>query len=49
MFQIIVNPAACEMWSVIRFWNAKNMTTAEIPRHLCDVYGDHAVSSSMVR
>jgi transposase len=27
----------------------KNMTPAEIPRHLCDVCGEHAMSSSVVR
>ena len=37
------------MRPVIRFLNAKNMTLAEIQRQLCDVYGEHAVSSSMVR
>ena len=49
MFKKIENPAACEMRSVIRFLNAKNMTPAEIHRQLCDVYGEHAMSSSMVR
>jgi len=47
MFKKTENPAACEMQSVIRFLNAKNMKLAEI-RHLCDVYGEHAMSSSMV-
>ena len=37
------------MRSVIRFLNAKNMTPAEIDIKLCDVYGEHAMSSSMVR
>jgi len=49
MFKEIENPAACEMRSVIRFLNAKNMTPAEILRQLCDVYGEHVMSSSMVR
>jgi len=49
MFKKIQNPTACEMRSVIRFLNAKNMTPAEIHRQLCDVYGEHAMSSSMVR
>ena len=49
MFKKIENPAACEMQSVIRFLNAKNMTPAEIHRQLCDVYGEHAMSSSVVR
>jgi len=37
------------MRSVIRFLNAKDMKPAEIHRELCDVYGEHAMSSSMVR
>ena len=37
------------MRHVIRFLNANNMTPAEIHRQLCDVYGEHAMSSSMVR
>ena len=49
IFKKIENPAACEMRSVIRFLNAKNMKPAEIHRQLCDVYGEHAMSSSMVR
>ena len=48
MFKKIKNPAACEMQSVIRFLNAKNMKLAEIHRQLCDVYGEHAMSSLMV-
>ena len=36
------------MRSVIRFLNAKNVTLAEIHRQLCDVYGEHAMSSSMI-
>jgi len=49
IFKKIENPAACEMRSVIRFLNAKNMKPAENHRQLCDVYGEHAMSSSMVR
>ena len=49
MFKKIENTAACEMQSVICFLNAKNMKPAEINRQLCDVYGEHAMSSSMVR
>ena len=49
MIKKIENPAAREMRPVIRFLNAKNMAPAEIHRQLCDVYGEHAASSSMVR
>ena len=48
MFKKIETPAACEMRSVICFLNAKNMKPAEIHRQLCDVYGEHSMSSSMV-
>ena len=48
MFKKIENPAACAMRPVIRLLNAKNMTPAEIHRQLCDMYGEHAMSSSMV-
>jgi hypothetical protein len=44
-----VEPAACEMQSVIRFLNARNMKPADIHHQLCEVYGEHAVSDSMVR
>jgi len=47
MFKKIENPAACEMRSVICFLNVKNMKPPEIC-HLCDFYGEHAMSSSMV-
>jgi len=43
MFKIIENPAACEMRSVIRFLNAKNVTLAEIHPQLCDLYGEFTV------
>ena len=49
MFKKIENPATCEMRSVIRFLNVKNMKPGEIHCQLCDVYGEHAMSSSMVR
>ena len=49
MFKKIENPATCEIRTVIRFLNAKNMTPAEILRPLCDVYGEHVMSSSVVR
>jgi hypothetical protein len=48
MFKKIDYPAACEMQTVIRFLDAKNMKPAEI-RQLCDVYEEHAMSSSIVQ
>jgi transposase len=44
----IENPVAYKMWSVIHFLNAKNMKPAEIHCQLCDVYGEHTISSSTV-
>ena len=37
------------MRSVSLFLNAKNIKPAEIHHQLCDVYGEHAMSSSLVR
>jgi transposase len=49
MFKKIKKPAACEMRSVIRFLNARNMKPADIHRKICEVYGEHAMSESMVK
>ena len=49
MFKKTEYPAAREMRSVIRFLNAKNMTPGEIHRQLCDMFGEHAMSGSVVR
>jgi transposase len=49
MFKKIEKPAACEMLSVIRFLNATNMKLADIHRKLCKMYGENAMSDSMVR
>ena len=48
MFKKIENTGAYEMRSVISFLNVKNMKPAEIGQ-LCDLYGEHAVSSSVVQ
>jgi hypothetical protein len=49
MFKKIKKLATCEMWSVIHFLNAGNMKLAEIYRQLCEVYGEHAMSDSVVQ
>jgi hypothetical protein len=49
MFKKIEKPAACEMRSVIRFFNARNMKLADIDHQFCEVYGEYAMSDSMVR
>ena len=43
------NPTACDMRSVIRFLNVKKVKLAEIHHQLCDLYGEHAMSSSVAR
>jgi hypothetical protein len=48
MFKKTEKPAACEMWSAIRFLNARNMKPADIYCQLCEVYREHAMSDSMV-
>jgi hypothetical protein len=48
MFLKIKKPTACEMRSVIHFLNARNMKLAAIHHQLCEVYGEHAMSDSMI-
>jgi hypothetical protein len=45
----IENSASCEMRSMIKFLNAKNVRRVEIYRQVCEVYGENAVSDRMVR
>jgi hypothetical protein len=47
MFKKIGKSAACEMSSVVRFLNERNMKPADIHRQLGEVYGEHAMSDSM--
>jgi oligoribonuclease (3'-5' exoribonuclease) len=49
MFKTIERPADCEVRSVIRFLNAKNVKPADIHRQICEVYGENAMSDGMVR
>jgi hypothetical protein len=44
----IENTPTYEMWTVIRFLNAKNIKSTEINHQICDVYREHDMSSSMV-
>jgi hypothetical protein len=48
LFKKIEKPAACEVRSVIRFLNARNMKPVDIHRQLCEVSEEHATSDSMV-
>jgi len=49
MFKTIEWAAYCEIRSVIRFLNARNVLPREIPHQICQVYGDNAMSDGMVR
>jgi hypothetical protein len=45
----IENHATCEIQSVIKFLNAKNVRLAEIYWQVCEVYGENAMSDGMMR
>ena len=45
----IEGAADCEIWSVIRFLNARNVLPSEINHQIFQVYGDNAMSDGMVR
>ena len=49
MFKAIEGAADCEIRSVIRFLNARNVLPSEIHHQICQVYGDNAMSDGMVR
>ena len=49
MFKMIERPADCEIRSVIRFLNARNVKPADIHRQICEVYGENAMNDGMVR
>ncbi|GBN71332.1 hypothetical protein AVEN_190767-1 [Araneus ventricosus] len=49
MFKTIADPADCEVRSVIRFLNAKNVKPAEIHRQLAEICGENVMTDGMVR
>ena len=49
MFKTIEGAADCEIRSVIRFLNARNVLPKEIHHQICQVYGDNVMSDGMVR
>ena len=49
MFKTIEGAADCEIWSVIRCLNARNVLPSEIHHQICQVYSDNAMSDGMVR
>ena len=49
MFKTIEGATDCEIRSVIRFSNVRNVLPSEIYHQICQVYGDKALSDGMVR
>jgi len=49
MFKTIEGAADGEIWSVICFFNARNVLPSEIHHQICQVYGGNAMSDGMVR
>jgi len=49
MFKTIEGAAECEIRSVIRFLNARNVLPSQIHHHICQVYDDNAKSDGMIR
>jgi len=49
VFETTEGAADCEIWSVIRFLNARNVLPSEIHHQIRQVYGDNAISDGMVR
>jgi len=49
MFKTIEGDTDCEIRSVIRFLDARNVLPSEIHHQICQVYGDNVMSDGMVR
>ena len=49
MFKAIEGAPHCEIRSVIRFLNARNVLPSEIHHQSCQVYGNNVMSDGMVR
>ena len=49
MFKTIEGAADCEIGSVIRFLNTRNVLPSEIYHQICQVYGDNVMSDGMAR
>ena len=47
MFKTIEEATDCEIQSVIRFLNTRNVLPSEIHHQICQVYGDNAMSDGM--
>ena len=49
MFKTTEGAANCEIRSVIRFLNARNVLSSVIHHQICQLYGDNEMSDGMVR
>ena len=49
MFKTIEGATNCEIPSVIRILNARNVLPSEIHHQICQLYDDNAMSDGMVR
>ena len=49
MSKTIEGATDCEIQSVIRFLNTRNVLPSENHHQICQVYGDNVMSDSMVR
>jgi hypothetical protein len=45
---VIDNPASCEIFAVVSFLRAKNMSDVEIHRELCAVHGQNVTSEETI-
>ena len=49
MFKTIEGVADCEIRSVIRVLNSRNVLPSEIHHQICQVYGENGMSDGIVR
>ena len=49
MFKTNEGAANCEIRSVSRYLNARNVPPSEIHHQICQLYGDNVMSDGMVR
>ena len=49
LFKTIEGAADCEIQSVIRFLNTRNVLPSQLHHQICQMYGDNAKSDGMVR
>jgi len=49
MFKTIEGATDCEIQSVVRFLNTRNVLPSKIHHQICQVYGDNPMNDGMVR